>query len=260
MMGRKLKVGIAIATALIAAMPAAASACELSHGVRAKLESGSYRASLNDVFVDDRGHSVSSGDEGPSQTSFEYMLTEWLVPGQNIVKIDFDGSAAEFEIFARCKGSYDDDNIVDTARFTSPSSGELRFEHEGPLEYTYLKADIAGNEGLLDAVKKLQDAARAGDVETIVHMHAPLIEEFGRRMGNADGFASYLRTILSSYPAEIAETFTVKSVMGGRVYEILGPNDQPLISVSGKTDNGSFSWPGGVYWARFGDEWAVVAN
>lgn len=260
MVGRKFKTGIAIAIALIAGMPAAASACDISHGVRAKLESGGYRATLNDVFVDDRGHSVSSGNEGPSQTSFEYILSEWLVPGKNIVKIDFDGSAAEFEIFARCKGSYDDDSIVDTVRFTSPSSKQLSFEHEGPLDYNYLKADIAGDEGLLDAVKKLQDAARTGDVETIVRMHAPLIEEFGRRMGNADGFTTYLRTILSGYPAEIAETFTVKSVMGGRVYEILGPDDQPLISVSGKIDNGSFSWPGGVYWARFGEEWAVVAN
>ncbi len=260
MIGRKSKIGIAIAIALIAGMPGAALACEVSHGVRAKLESGSYRTTLNDVFVDDRGHSVSSGKKGPSQTSFEYMLTEWLVPGKNIVNIDFDGTAAEFEIFARCKGTYDDDRIVDTARFTSPSSKQLSFEHEGLLEYTYLKANIAGDEGLLDAVKKLQDAARAGDVKTIVHMHGPMIEEFGRRMGSTDGITSYLRSILSSHPAVIAETFTVKSVMGGRVYEILGADDQPLISVSGKTEDGSFSWPGGVYWARFGDEWAVVAN
>ncbi|WP_417591427.1 hypothetical protein [Parasphingorhabdus sp.] len=260
MVGRKLKTGIAIMMALVVGMPAAASACDISHGVRAKLESGSYRATLNGVFVDDRGFSVSSGDEGPSQTSFEYMLTEWLVPGKNILKIDFDGSAAEFEIFARCKGEYDDHDIVDTVRFTSSSSRQLSFEHEGPLEDIYLKADIAGDEGLLDALKKLQDAARSGDVETIVHMHAPMIEEFGRVMGNSDGFTSYLRTILSGYPADITETLTVTPVMGGRVYQILGPDGEPPISVSGKMDGGSFSWPGGAYWARFGDEWAVVAN
>lgn len=260
MAGRKLKIGIAIATAFIAGMPVAAFACDVSHGVRAKIESGSYRATLNGVFVDDRGFSISSGDEAPSQTSFEYILSEWLVPGKNIVKIDFDGSAADFEIFARCKGSYEDHNIVDTVRFTSSSSKQLSFEHEGPLDYTYLKADIAGDEGLMDAVKKLQDAARSGDVDTVLHMHAPLIEEFGRHMGNADRFTTYLRTILSRYPVEIAETLTVTPVMGGRVYQILGPDAQPPISVSGKMDGGSFSWPGGAYWARFGDEWAVVAN
>jgi hypothetical protein len=65
---------------------------------------------------------------------------------------------------------------------------------------------------------------------------------------------------LSSHPAEVAETLTVMPVMGGRVYQILGPDGQPPISVSGKMDGGSFSWPGGAYWAHFGDEWAVVAN
>ncbi len=254
------KTGIAIAIALIAAMPGAASACELFHGIRVEMKSGSYSATLNGVFLEDRGIKLSSNDGSVSQSSYEYSLTEWLVPGENIVKIDYVGTAAEFTIFARCKGSYDDDDIVDTVSFTSPSSGQLSFEHTAPLEDIYLKADIAGDAGLLDAVKKLQNAARAGDVETIIQMHAPMIAEFGRRMGSTEGITSYLRTILSSHSADIVETLTVTPVMGGRVYQIFGPDRQPPISVSGKTEGGSFSWPGGVYWARFGGEWAVVAN
>lgn len=260
MMRRTHKTGIAIAIAFVAAMPGAASACELFHGVRVKMETGSYRATLNDVFLEDRGIKLSSSNGSVSQSSYEYRLTEWLVPGKNIVKIDYDGSAAEFIIFARCKGSYDDDHIVDTESFTSPYSRQLSFEHLGPLEDTYLKADIAGDEGLLDAVETLQDAARTGDVETILHLHGPMIEEFGRRMGSTEGITAYLRSILTSHPAVTEEALTVTPVMGGRVYQIFGPDGQPPISVSGKTENGSFFWPGGVYWARFGDEWAVVAN
>ncbi len=256
----KFETGIAIAIALIAAMPGAASACELFHGLRVKMETGSYRATLNDVVLKYSGVQLSSNNGSVSQSSYEYGLTEWLVPGQNIVKIDYDGSAAEFTIFARCKGSYEDDQIVDTVRFTAPSSQQLSFEHLGPLEDTYLKADIAGDEGLLDAVKRLQDAARAEDVETILRMHDPMIKEFGRRMGGTEGITFYLRSILTSHPAVVEETLTVTPVMGGRVYQIFGPDGQPPISVSGKTEDGSFSWPGGVYWARFGDEWAVVAN
>ena len=260
MVGRKLKAGIAIMMALVVGMPAAASACDVSRGVRATIESGSYRATLSGVLLKDRGVKLSSGNGTTSPSSTEYILSEWLVPGKNILKIDYDGSAAAFEIFARCKGEYDDHDIVDSVRFTSSSSGQLSFEHEGPLDYNYLKADIAGDEGLLDAVKKLQDAARSGDVETVVRMHEPMIEEFGKYIGGADRFRTYLRAILSSHPAVIAETFTVKPVMGGRVYQILGPDGKPPISVSGKMDGGSFSWPGGAYWARFGDEWAVITN
>jgi len=260
MTGRTYKTGIAISIALIAAMPGAAAACELFHGVRVKMETGSYHATLNDVALKDTGVKLSSKNGSVSQSSYEYGLTEWLVPGQNIVKINYGGSAAEFAISARCKGSYDDDHIVDTVSFTSPSSQRLSFEHLGPLEDIYLKADIAGDEGLLDAVKTLQDAARAGDVDTILRMHEPMIKEFGRRMGSTGGITSYLRSILTSHPAVVEEVLTVTPVMGGRVYQIFGPDGQPPISVSGKTDDGSFSWPGGVYWARFGDEWAVVAN
>ncbi|MEQ8744363.1 hypothetical protein [Parasphingorhabdus sp.] len=260
MTGRAYKTGIAMAIALIAAMPGVASACELFHGVRVKMESGSYRATLNDVFLEDRGTKLSSTDGSVSQSSYEYSLTEWLVPGQNIVNIDYDGSAGAFTIFARCKGSYDDDHIVDTVSFTSPSAGQLHFDHAEPLDDIYLKADIAGDAGLLDAVEKLQDAARAGDVETILRMHAPMIKEFGRRMGSTERITSYLRSILTSHPAVVEKTLTVTPVMGGRVYQIFGPDGRPPISVSAKTEDGSFSWPGGVYWARFGDKWAVVAN
>lgn len=260
MMGRKMKIGIAIAMAAVAGMPAAAYACDVSHGVRAKIDSGSYRATLNGVLLKDTGVKLSSSNEPVSPSSTEYLLSEWLVPGKNILNIDYNGRGAEFEVFTRCKGEYDDHDIVDAVSFMYPSSKQLSFEHEGALDYNYLKADIAGDEGLMDAVKKLQEAARTGDVETVVHMHEPLIEEFGRRVGNADRFRTYLRTILSSHPAEVAETLTVMPVMGGRVYQILGPDGQPPISVSGKMDGGSFSWPGGAYWARFGDEWAVVAN
>lgn len=260
MIGRTHKTGIAMAIALIAAMPGVASACELFHGIRVKMESGSYRATLNDVALKDGGVKLSSTNGSVSQSSYEYRLTEWLVPGKNIVKINYDGTAAEFTIFARCKGSYDDDHIVDTVTFTSPSSQQLSFEHHGPLEDIYLKADIAGDEGLLDAMKTLQDAARAGDVETILRLHDPMIKEFGRRMGSTERITSYLRSILTSHPAVVEKTLTVTPVMGGRVYQIFGPDGRPPISVSGKTEDGSFSWPGGVYWARFGDEWAVVAN
>ena len=260
MVGRKLKAGIAIMMALVVGMPAAASACDVSRGVRATIESGSYRATLSGVLLKDRGVKLSSGNGTTSPSSTEYILSEWLVPGKNILKIDYDGSAAAFEIFARCKGEYDDHDIIDTVRFKSSSSKQLSFEHDGPLDYNYLKADIAGDEGLLDAVKKLQEAARSGDVDTILHMHAPLIEEFGRDMGSADGLITYLRTILSGYPVEITETLTVTPIMGGRVYQMLGPDGKPPISVSGKMDGGSFSWPGGAYWARFGDEWAVITN
>lgn len=256
----KFETGIAIAIALIAAMPGAASACELLHGLRVSMETGSYRATLNGVSLKDTGVTLSSNSASVIQSSYEYGLTEWLVHGQNVVKIDYDGTAAEFSIFARCKGSYEDDHIVDTVTFTSPSSRQLSFEHLGPLEDIYLKADIAGDEGLLDAVETLQDAARAGDVDTILRMHEPMIQEFGRRMGSTEGIIFYLRSILTSYPAVIEQRLTVTPVMGGRVYQIFGPDGQPPISVSGKIDGGSFSWPGGVYWARFGDEWAVVAN
>ena len=71
MVGRKLKAGIAIMMALVVGMPAAASACDVSRGVRATIESGSYRATLSGVLLKDRGVKLSSGNGTTSPSSTE---------------------------------------------------------------------------------------------------------------------------------------------------------------------------------------------
>lgn len=242
---------LAIIIASFAVAPNAASACEIVHGLRINVESGSFRVTLNDVFL-------YSGDDGLSL--HERGLTEWLVPGENTLKIDFDGNEGDFSIVGVCKGEFADGNFLSKVKFTSPSSKELNFTHKAPIEYVYLNADIAGSDGLMDAVTKLQEAARAGDVDTIMDMHSPMFAEFERRRGNSDGVKNYIRGILTDHPITLTENLTVEPLMSGRIYQILGPADQSPISVSGNTKNGSFSWTGGAFWARFKDQWKVIAN
>ncbi|MEP3450186.1 MAG: nuclear transport factor 2 family protein [Parasphingorhabdus sp.] len=231
--------------------PAAASACEIVHGLRINVESGSFRVTLNDVFLYSEDDELSSHERG---------LTEWLVPNKNTLKIDFDGTKGEFSIVAVCKGEFADDSYLSKVKFTSPSSKELIFTNETAPQYTYLSADIAGSEGLMASVKKLQDAARVGDVDTIMEMHSPMFKEFERRRGNSDGIRNYIRGILTNHPISLAENLTITTIMGGRIHQVFGQDYQSPITVSGKTDNGSFSWTGGAFWARFGDKWKVVAN
>lgn len=237
--------------ACLFALPGTAWACEVVHGLRINVESGTYSVSLNDVFLYDGDDSLSSHERG---------MTEWLISGENVVKVEFFGKQGEFSIVQACAGSFAVGNFLSQIEFTSSASKELRFVHKAPVDAAYTDADIAGDKGLMDAVRKLQDAAKAGDVETLMAMHEPMLKDYEKRGGRIDYVRPYMRDILSRYPAEVAESLTAISVMGGRVYQVLGPDNQSPVEVSGDYDGGTFHWTSGKFWARFEGKWRIVAN
>ncbi|MEM8917493.1 MAG: hypothetical protein AAGE37_01430 [Pseudomonadota bacterium] len=233
------------------ALPGAASACELIHGLRINVESGSYSVTLNGVFLYDGDDSLSSHERG---------LTEWLVSGENVVRVEFSGEQGEFAIVQVCAGSFADDGFLSQIKFASPASKELRFVHTAPIDAAYMNADIAGDTGLMDAVQKLQDAAERGDVDALMAMHEPMLADYEKRGGQIDYVRPYMREILSKYPAETEKSLTASAVMGGRVYQVLGPENRSPVEVSGEYEGGTFHWTSGKFWARFEGDWRIVAN
>lgn len=242
---------VALMITVLISFSGAARACELVHGLRINVESGTFSVKLNDVFLYDGNDSMSPHDRG---------LTEWLVSGENVITVDFAGTKGEFSLVQACRGGLADDGFVSQIRFSSPASKELSFVHEAPVNAAYMNADIAGDAGLMDAVRKLQQAAKTGDVEAVMAMHDPMLKDHEMRGGQIDWVRPYMREILSRYPAEIEESLTAKPVMGGRVYQVLGPENRSPLEVSGEYDGGTFHWTSGQFWARFEGKWRLVAN
>lgn len=248
----------AIFFAGICVLPGIAVACDTTHALRINVQSGTYEVYLNDAFL----------YAGNSSNALHHRsFTEWLVPKNNIVTVKFDGTDGEFSLIKGCLGQFPSDNFISQVKFTAAGSKTFSFDHVLPLDNHYQRADIAGDSGLMDAVKVLQDAARKGDVVKILSIHAPMLDEYKRTEKSkeeAEAFVAqvqdYMRYILTENDIVIADTLIAKPIMGGRVYQVLDRNKRSPIAVSSIEDDGSYSWNSGTFWARFNGEWQLIAN
>lgn len=253
MMMNKIQRGLfaaAIALTTTAATEAdVAEACISEHGLQDKLESGSANIFVNGVFF--------RTERGPSSGGGTFQ--DWLIEGENIIRIEYDGDAAQFSITQGCRGAMPEKEFVDQVEFDAPGTKTLVFIHDRPVEAEYLKAEIAGEEGLEQAIAKFQEAALARDIDTIFALQAPLFRENERRGYPVEMARAFAREVLANGTAEIAENFTITAVLGGRVYQVLDTQMQSPIRVVYKDEDGSYSWSSGTYWARFDGKWGVVA-
>ncbi len=236
-------------TATAATEASVAQACISEHGLQDRLESGSANIFVNDVFF--------RKEQGPSSGAGTFQ--DWLIEGENNIRIEYDGDDAQFSITKGCRGAMPDKEFVDQVEFDAPGTKTLSFIHDRPVEAEYLNAEIAGDEGLEQAIAKFRAAAIARDIDTIFALQAPLFRENERRGYPVDIARAFAREVLTNGTAEIAESFTITPVLGGRVYQVLDSQMQSPIRVVYKDEEGSYSWASGSYWARFDGKWGVVA-
>ncbi|MEO9470586.1 hypothetical protein [Parasphingorhabdus sp.] len=241
---------ILIATVAFAALPKIAWACDVEHGLRSKTETGSYRVFVNGTFFKQQSEPSSGFGSSP--------FLDWLVTGENIVRIEYDGTDGQFGITKGCIGEFPEDEPVDQVTFDQPGSKILKFDHGGLVESEYLKAEIAGDAGLMDAVRQLQVAVRARDAETIFELQAPLFRDAIRQGFSLDNPRMITRKLLSEGVLDITEPLVVTPVMGGRVYQVLSPAFERPVSATIKDENGTFQWFSGTFWARFDGKWGIV--
>ncbi len=240
----------AIALTTTAATEAEVSkACISEHGLQERLGSGNAVIFVNGVFFRKEQGPLSGGG----------TFQDWLIEGENTIRIEYDGDDAQFSITQGCRGALPDKEFVDRVEFDAPGTKTLSFIHDRPVEAEYLNAEIAGEEGLPQAIAKLQEAAIARDIDTIFALQEPLFRENERRGYPVDIARAFAREVITNGTAEIAESFTITPVLGGRVYQVLDPHMQSPIRVVYEDENDSYSWTSGTYWARFDGKWGVVA-
>lgn len=246
----RLFFNILVATLASAAIPNIAWACEVEHGLRSKTEAGSYTVFVNGTFF--------TKETEPSSGFGSAVFLDWLVTGENTVRIEYDGSAGQFGITKGCKGEFPADEPVDQISFDQPGSKILKFNYDGLVESEYLKAEIAGDAGLMDAVEQLQNAVRARNADTIFALQAPLFRDAIRQGYSLDSPRMITRKLLSEGTLNITEPLVVTPVMGGRVYQVLGPAFERPVSATINDENGKFQWHSGTFWARFNGKWGIV--
>ena len=233
-----------------AAIPTIAWACDVEHGLRHKTDSASYRVFVNGVFFK---QAVT-----PSSGFSSEPLLDWLLTGENIVRVDYDGADADFSITKACRGDFPDDEPVDQVSFDQPGSKMLKFNHDRPIEAEYLKAESAGDAGLLDAIKNLQEAVRLRDTDAVFLLQAPLFRDAARQGYPIVNAKMITRKLIETGKLNIPDSLIVTPVMGGRVYQVLGSQYQRPVSATLTQEDGTFTWHSGTFWARFDGKWGIV--
>lgn len=227
-----------------------AQSCVSEHGLQDRLGSGSAKIFVNGVFF--------RAEQGPSSGGGTF--TDWLVEGENEIRIEYDGEDAQFSITQGCRGAMPDKEFVDQVKFEAPGTKTLSFVHDRPVEDEYLSAEIAGEEGLAEAIESFHEAAVARDIDAILALQAPLFRDAERRGYPVDIARAFAREVVTKGTPKIAESYTITPVLGGRVYQVLDAKMQSPVRVVYKDENGSYEWSSGSYWARFDGEWGIVAQ
>ncbi|PHR14230.1 MAG: hypothetical protein COA41_17595 [Sphingopyxis sp.] len=237
-------------TTIAATQGESAESCIIEHGLQDRLGSGSARIFVNGVYF--------RTEEGPGSGGGTF--TDWLVEGENEIRIEYDGDDARFSITRGCRGAIPGDDFVDEVEFDAPGTKILTFVHDRPVEAEYLNAEIAGNAGLADAIESFQKAAVARDIDTIFALQAPMFRDAERLGYPVDSAKAFAREVLTNGTTEIAESYSITPVLGGRVYQVLDAKMQSPVRVTYKAEDGTYSWSSGSYWARFDGKWGVVAQ
>jgi len=82
---------------------------------------------------------------------------------------------------------------------------QLSFEHFWPLKIFYVKADIAGYEGLLECVEKLQDAARLAMSRRSLRIAIPMIKNLPALYGQHRGITFLSAGLFLTRPPAVIE-------------------------------------------------------
>lgn len=237
-------------TTIAATQEEGGETCITEHGLQDRLGSGSAKIFVNDVYF--------RTEEGPGSGGGTF--TDWLVEGENKIRIEYDGDDARFSITQGCRGAIPGDDFVDEALFDAPGTKILTFVHDRPVDAEYLSAEIAGDAGLAEAIESFQRAAVARDIDAIFALQAPMFRDAERRGYPVDSAKAFAREVLTNGTTEIAKTYSITPVLGGRVYQVVDADMQSPVRVTYKAEDGTYGWSSGSYWARFDGKWGVVGQ
>ena len=231
------------------------SACELVHALDFKVESGKYELLVNDVFV--------SLDEGYSQGTRPLLGEDWLVEGDNTVTVNFleEGGTPEatFAIVTGCLGEFPEGEPLASVTVDAPGTHVLGFTNGQPVDALHIRAEAAGDEGLAEAVARLQRAVEARDVETVIALHGPMMRDAERRGAPVDELRGMIGFLITQQEARLARDLVTTPAMEGRIHQVMTAEREPPVAIEVDQDGARFSWMTGVYWGRFDGEWGIVA-
>ncbi|MEM9098625.1 MAG: hypothetical protein AAGC79_08870 [Pseudomonadota bacterium] len=236
----------AIALFLASALPAAA--CTVVHELSFRMEGTDYSIEMNGVLlVRDEG-----GNGGRP-------LMTYLIPGENTVTVtqhDPNGTA-EVQIMKGCEGSFDREGPFDTATLEGESTATLTFTSESDMKLAPSRAVAEGQEGLMEAVKALQAAVKAKDLETVMALHAPLNTDVINSGIPAESIPQFYGFLAEVDTVDLESDLQVTEALDGRVFVVTTADGKPPIAAYAAADG--LAWRTGAHWGKVDGKWGVLS-
>lgn len=225
----------------------AAAACDETILLEYQVNDGRYQFELNDVYIDSGGAQSTSGG---------IPIDDWLLAGENRMRVSMDAASGEFSVYAICNdGSGRRD--FDAASLTGKASTDLMFTVADPPPHVYLTAEPAPIDGLFDAVDALSAAMSARDFDAVWKLHAAMRADLEASGRSTKAEAYQMGKIVEAIEPDIAPNLQARPVLGGRVWEVFGDDFAPPISDVVSANGGQVKFQTGSFWMKLNGDWSV---
>ncbi|MEO1611425.1 MAG: hypothetical protein AAFU55_03590, partial [Pseudomonadota bacterium] len=209
---------IAALAALLAA-PAAGIACDRVVLLEYDIRNGGYQFELNGVYLEHGGGQFASGG---------VPLEEWLLPGENVVTVRFDGEEGRFSLTELCEEGAGAETIEGTL-LTGQVNADLAFAADDPPPRLFSTSKPTDDAGLADAVAALRAAYADRDADGFWALHAAMHEDLALQGRSDKATAFKFRSALEGAGATPTSEIFLRPVLGGRVWEALDAEFRPPI-------------------------------
>lgn len=224
-----------------------AAACDETILLEYQVNDGRYQVELNDVYIDSGAAQSTSGG---------IPIKDWLLVGENTVRVSMDAARGAFSVYAICDDGYGRRDF-DMAALTGKASASLTFTVLDPPPRIYLDAEPAPIDGLFDAVDALKAAMSDRDFDAVWTLHAAMRAELELAGRSTKAEAYQMGKIVEAIEPDFAPNLQARPVLGGRVWELFGDDFAPPVSDVVSANGGQVDFKTGSFWMKIDGAWSV---
>ncbi len=194
----------------------------------------------------------------------------FLFEGDNDFQIELvtDDPAAtgRAEVFVACQGDFPEEpgknqNVLAELHQKGAGEQSATFQAGPQPAFSYLTGEVSTDEGLLEAIEVMYQAAADGDTKTYIAFFEPMMTDLPLAGGPPpEMIKGMVAELLSGkYTVKSSKNIQVNKILGGRAYQVVNSKDQGPIQFEEKTDvaTGRTTISQGAFWLKTDDGWKV---
>ena len=201
---------------------------------------------------------------------FNAIPANFLFEGDNDVEIelvtDDPEATGRAEVFIACQGDFPEEpgknqNVLTELHQKGAGTQSAVFQAGAQPAFSYLTGDVTSDDGLLEAIEAMYNAAVKGDTEAYIAFFDPMMTDLKLEDGPPPEMIKGMVSELLSgkYTIKSSKNIEVHKVLGGRGYQVVNSRGQGPVQFEEKTDvaTGRTTISQGAFWLKTDRGWKV---